>query len=98
MSEPSKKYIGMDNDLNGGMTDIGKIIRDARVFGLISESETCEGWLAQGIESLWVKVDAEWEKYGFLVGRLPEDIRQRFMRIHGEAVEKAKAAGWEAEC
>jgi len=97
MSEPSKKYIGMDNDVNGGMTDIGKIIRDARVFGLIPESETCEGWLAQGIENLWVKVDAEWEKYGFLVGNLPEDIRQRFMRIHGEAVEKAKAAGWEAE-
>lgn len=76
------------------MTDTGKIIRDAWVFGLIPEDETCEGWLAQGIESLWVGVDRQWERYGFLVSNLPEELRERFMRIHNDAREKARAAGW----
>lgn len=93
----SKRYVGIDNDLNGGMTDTGKIIRDAWVFGLIPETETCEGWMAPGLEELWRKVNAEWEKYGFLVGNLPENLREKFMRIHNEAVERAKHAGWDAE-
>lgn len=92
-----KRYVGVHNDINGGMTDTAKIIRDAWVFGLIPESETCEGWLAAGIEDLWRRVDAEWEKYGFLVGRLPEELRERFLRIHGEALERARAAGWDGE-
>lgn len=90
-----RRYVGIDQDLNGGMTDTAKIIRDAWVFGLIPESETCEGWLAAGIEDLWRKVDGEWEKYGFLVSNLPDDLRANFMRIHDEAVTKAKAKGWE---
>ncbi len=93
----SKTYVGIDNDINGGMTDTGKIIRDAWVFGLIPESETCEGWLAAGVENLWQKVDAEWEKYGFLVGNLPDELRERFMRIHNNAVARAKEAGWHGE-
>lgn len=95
--QPSIKYVGIHSDINGGMTDTGKIIRDAWEFGIIPESETCEGWLAPGIEDLWRKVDAEWEKYGFLVGNLPEELRQRFLRIHDEAFEKAKASGWDAD-
>lgn len=92
-----KKYVGIDNDINGGMTDTGKIIRDAWVFGIIPESETCEGWLAPGIEELWRKVDAEWEKYGFLVGNLPDELRERFYRIHNEAFLHAKDVGWDAD-
>ncbi|HEY9164280.1 MAG TPA: hypothetical protein VIN57_06685 [Magnetovibrio sp.] len=90
-----KRYVGIDNDINGAMTDTAKIIRDAWVFGIIPETETCKGWVAQGIEDLWRKVDAEWEKYGFLVANLPDPIREKFMRIQSEAVEKAKANGWD---
>ena len=90
-----KRYVGIDNEINGAMTDTAKIIRDAWIFGIIPETETCEGWLASGIEDLWRKVDAEWEKYGFLVSNLPEDIREKFMRIQTEAVDKAKVAGWD---
>ncbi|MEZ5715262.1 MAG: hypothetical protein R3D85_08890 [Paracoccaceae bacterium] len=96
MNEP-KRYVGVDNDLNGGMTDTAKIIRDAQVFGLIPEDETCEGWLAAGIEDLWRKVNAEWEKHGFLVANLPEETRARFMAVHGAAMERARAAGWDAD-
>lgn len=92
-----KRYVGIDNEINGGMTDTGKIIRDAWVFGLIPETETCEGWLAAGIEDLWRKVNAEWERYGFLVSNLPDDLRSRFVRIHDEAMTKARAQGWDAD-
>lgn len=92
-----KKYVGIHNDLKGGMTDTGKIIRDAWVFGIIPESESCEGWLAAGIEDLWRKVNVEWGKYGFLVGNLPQELRERFMNIHNAALQRAKSAGWDAE-
>ncbi len=96
MLEP-KRYVGIDNDLNGGMTDTGKIIRDAWVFGIIEETETCEGWTLQGIEDLWRKNGERWEGYNFLVSQLPDDLKSRFMRIHDAAVAKAKAAGWDPE-
>jgi hypothetical protein len=97
MQAAQKTYVGIHMDINGGMTDTGKIIRDAWVFGIIPENETCEGWLAAGIESLWQKVDAEWEKYGFLVGNLSDALRERFYRIHNEAFLRAKSVGWDAE-
>jgi len=90
----TKRYVGINNDLHGGMTDTGKIIRDGWAFGLIGEDETCEGWLAHEIEGLWVKVNAEWEKYGFRVGAMPPELQERYMRIQAEALERAKAAGW----
>jgi hypothetical protein len=96
MSRPDR-YVGIDNDLNGGMTTIGKIIRDAWVFGLLDESETCKGWNLAGIDSLLDKVTAEWDKYGCLVSRLPPELFERHQRIHGEALAKARAAGWSGE-
>jgi hypothetical protein len=91
---PDRKYVGIHNDANGGMTDTGKIIRDAWVFGLIPEEETCEGWLVPGIEDLWQKVNAEWEKYGFLVGNLPDELKQKYLRIQQQAVQRARKVGW----
>lgn len=96
-NKETKKYVGIHNDKFGGMTDTGKIIRDAWVFGIIPESETCEGWLAQGIQGLWEKTSAEWKKHGFLVSNLPDELRERFDRIQAEAIERAKHAGWDPE-
>ena len=96
MAKPDK-YVGINNEINGGMTAIGKIIRDAWVFELIPESETCEGWNFAGIDGLLQKVNAEWDKYGCLVSHLPEELRQRHERIHAEALRKARAEGWSGE-
>ncbi len=89
-----RRYVGIDKEINGGMTDTAKIIRDAWVFGIIPETETCEGWLPGGIEDLWQKVTGEWEKYGFRVAALPDELRERFMRIQNEAMQKARSQGW----
>lgn len=96
MDKP-KQYVGLDNEVNGGMTTIGKIIRDAQVFGLIDENETCEGWNLAGVDALLQKVNAEWDKYGCLVSLLPENLAKRHREIHGAAFERAKAAGWSGE-
>lgn len=96
MKQPIK-YEGIYNDQFGGMTDTGKMIRHAWAFGLIPETETCEGWLVAGIEALWQQVNTEWEKYGFLVSNLPPELRERFERIQNEAVTRARGEGWDPE-
>jgi hypothetical protein len=96
MSRPDR-YVGINNDINGGMTTIGKIIRDAWVFGLLDESETCEGWNLAGIDALLDKVNAEWDKYGCLVSQLPPKLFERHQKIHAEAVVRARAAGWSGD-
>jgi len=96
MSKPDT-YVGIDNDINGGMTTIGKLIRDAWVFELIPETETCKGWNFAGIDALLDKVNVEWDKYGCLVSQLPKQLFERHQKIHNEGFEKAKAAGWSGE-
>ena len=96
MSKP-ERYIGINNDLNGGMTSIGKIIRDAWVFNLIEETETCEGWNLAGIDALLQKVNAEWDKYGCMVSQLPEHLATRHQKIHAVAIQKARESGWSGE-
>ena len=93
MAKPDR-YVGVNKDIHGGMTTIGKVIRDAWVFELIPETETCEGWNLAGIDALLQKVNTEWDKYGCLVSYLPETVAERHNRIHGNAIAVAKAAGW----
>lgn len=90
-------YVGINNEVNGGMTTIGKIIRDAWVFGLLEETQTCEGWNIAGIDALLDKVNAEWDKYGCLASQLPAELYERHQRIHNMAIEYAKTAGWSGE-
>lgn len=93
MARPDK-YVGINNEINGGMTTIGKIIRDAWVFEIIEETETCEGWNFAGVDALLDKVNVEWDKYGCLVSQLPDELRERHQKIHNAAIENAKKAGW----
>ena len=92
-----KVYMGINNDPQGAMNPTGNIIRDAWVFGIIPETETCEGWLPQGIDSLYDKVTAAWEPYGHLVSCLPPELRERHQRIYDEAVRSARDKGWDPE-
>jgi hypothetical protein len=39
MANKPKIYVGINNEINGGMTSIGKVIRDGWVFGLLDESD-----------------------------------------------------------
>ncbi|MGB5454510.1 MAG: hypothetical protein WBO73_05045 [Gammaproteobacteria bacterium] len=90
-----KNYCGIHNDHFGGMTPIGTVIRDAWVFGIIPETETCENWDQGQMQLIQEQTRAEWDKYGCLVSNLPDDIKQRHAEIHSRAISKAKAQGWD---
>jgi hypothetical protein len=90
-------YVGLDADYFGGMTPTGTVIRDAFVFGLLPETETCVGWTYGRIEELYDRVSKAWEPYGNLASLLPEDLRKRHERIFGDAIARARALGWAPE-
>ena len=76
------------------MTTVGTIIRDAWVFGILPEDETCEGWNYDRIEVVYDKVTEPWAPFGHMASRLPEKLRQHHARIYGDAMQAARAAGW----
>jgi hypothetical protein len=90
-------YVGIHADAYGGMTDLGRMIRDAWVFGILPEIETCKGWGRPQFDELYAKVHQAWEPYGHLVSRLPPELRARHERIYNEAVRRARELGWSPE-
>lgn len=92
-----QKYPGIDKDPNCGMNPTGNIIRDAWVFGILPETETCEGWTLQGIDSLYDKVSKAWEPYGHLPSRLPPELAARHRRIYDDATRRARDRGWDPD-
>ncbi len=97
MRRNSKSYIGIDKDPEGALNMTGNIIRDAWVFGLIPEEETCRGWSQQRIEDLYGQVSKAWEPYGGLPSRLPPELRERHQRIYAAAVANARELGWDPD-
>ena len=98
-------YVGLDNDENGGMTLIGRIIRDAWVFGLLPEGDTFAGRNAAEVQNLSDQVHRAWEPYGQLPSRMPPELAQRFDLVSFDprgvgasaAIAQARAQGWSAE-
>jgi hypothetical protein len=90
-------YAGIDHEDHHGMTMTGRIIRDAWVFGILPEGEGFAGKGAGDLQNLFEAVHKAWESYGQLPSRLPAELAERHARIHAEAVERAKAMGWNAE-
>lgn len=92
-----RRYVGIDRDRYGGMTPTGNIIRDAWVFGILPEAETCAGWDYARIEKLYDQVTDARERYGHRVSNLPPDLRSRHQRIYDDAVKRARDFGWEPD-
>lgn len=90
-----KIYAGIDKDPKGAMNPTGNIIRDAWVFGLLPETETCAGWTVQRIDALYEQVYREWERFGHLASRLPPELAERHRRIYDAAIARAKQMGWD---
>ena len=87
-------YVGIEQDSDAGLTHLGRIIRDAWVFGILPESETCAGWSSAQMQSLYEKVYAAWEPYAHLPSRLPDDLRKRHTYFYSMAITQAKKEGW----
>lgn len=90
-------YAGVDRDANNGLTHLGRVVRDAWVFGILPETEMCTGWDAARMQGLYEQVYAAWEPYAHLPSRLPPALRERHGRLYGEAIAAALKQGWDAE-
>lgn len=90
----TKIYPGIDKHSYGAMNPTANIIRDAWVFGIIPESETCAGWTLQRLNNLYDNVHKAWRPYGHMVSNLPEELRARHARIYSAAISTARAQGW----
>jgi hypothetical protein len=97
MAKDDKTYVGIDEDLENGMTPTARLVLDARVLGLIADDETCRGWNVQGIQSLYDRVSAAWERYGHLPSRLPDELRQKHARLFEAAIAIARQNGWDPD-
>jgi len=95
MMKPSV-YAGLEQDSHG-ITQLGRIVLDARVFGLIADEENCAGWNLQRMQVLASQVEARWDDYGNLPSRLPDDLRARHAEFYARATERARARGWDPE-
>jgi hypothetical protein len=93
----SKVYEGIHNDRYGGMTHTGSIIKDAWIYGVLPETETCEGWTIARLDALYGEVEAARQQHGYTVRELPPEIRERHERIHREAIARARDLGWDAD-
>jgi hypothetical protein len=93
---PAYSYPGLYRDLYGGMTDIGAIIKDAWVLGLLDESEDGRGWPLAKIRELHARVEAAWAPYEHQANRLPPVLRDRYLRIHEAAAVRSRDRGWAA--
>ncbi|TCJ12237.1 hypothetical protein EZJ19_12910 [Parasulfuritortus cantonensis] len=91
-----QKYVGFFNDKHG-ITQLGRIVLDGWLFGLIPETEDCSGWELGRMQALTERVEKEWDKYGNLPSRLPDDLRRRHSELYDRAVSDARGKGWNPE-
>ncbi|HYP67984.1 MAG TPA: hypothetical protein VEP67_06970 [Thiobacillaceae bacterium] len=91
-----EKYVGFRNDKHG-MTQLGRIVLDGWLFGIIPETEDCAGWDLGRMQTLMEKVEIEWDKYGNLPSRLPPELKLRHTDIYARATAVARQKGWNPE-
>ncbi|MDP1652878.1 MAG: hypothetical protein Q8L56_09175 [Rhodocyclaceae bacterium] len=96
MKEKNLTYCGLAED-GHGITQLGRIVLDARVFGLISDTEDCAGRDLPRMQMLMQQVEERWDAYGNLPSRLPDELRARHAAIYAEATERARQQGWDPE-
>jgi hypothetical protein len=89
-------YTGLHNDKHG-LTQLGRIVLDAWLFGLIPETEDCTSWPVGRMQSLMEQVQVEWDKYANLPSRLPPDLFRRHGELYEQAIRTARAKGWDPE-
>ncbi|TSA22687.1 MAG: hypothetical protein D4R70_01335 [Betaproteobacteria bacterium] len=92
----SNTYVGLHHD-NHGITQLGRMVLDSWVFGILPENEDCSGWDLGRMQLLMDKISVEWDKYANLPSRLPPELQQRHTEIYAKAVAAARTKGWDPE-
>lgn len=92
----SNTYVGFHHDSHG-ITQLGRIVLDGWLFGLIPETEDCTGWELGRMQLLMDQTSEEWDKYANLPSRLPPDLKRRHAEIYDKAIAHARTKGWNPE-
>lgn len=95
MTNP-KIYCGFYEDRHG-ITQLGRVVLDGWVFGLLPENEDCAGWELGRMQALMERIQQEWDRHGGLPGRLPPELRERHEKIYEKAMGEARRKGWDPE-
>lgn len=90
-------YAGVNDDADGGLTPLGRIVIDAWLFGLLPEEETCSGWTMEQMQVLYEKVYAAWEPYAHLPSALPPELRERHALFYEQRIALARNQGWDTD-
>lgn len=91
---PDYRYPGLRDDPLAGISDIGALIRDAWVLGVLPEQQDCRGWSLERLRALRREVARAWRPYQSRPARLPAGLRERYLRIHGRHTRAAREQGW----
>ena len=89
-------YPGLHHDKHG-LTQLGRIVIDGWLFGLIPGSEDCTGWSGGRMQDLMERVQNEWDQYANLPSRLPPHLLKRHGELYDRAIQTARARGWDPE-
>jgi hypothetical protein len=92
----ASRYVGFHQDKHG-ITQLGRVVLDGWLFGFIPESEDCAGWEIGRMQALMDQEAREWDKYGNLPSRLPDDLRRRHADLYERAMAEARGKGWDPE-
>jgi len=96
MKDNNPSYCGFNEDVHG-ITMLGRIVLDAWLFGLLPREEDCAGWDLARMQTLMRQIEAQWDQYGNLPSRLPDELRQRHTELYAWATERARKRGWNPE-
>lgn len=96
MKDNNPIYSGFNEDAHG-ITMLGRIVLDAWLFGLIPREEDCAGWDLARMQTLMRQIETQWDQYGNLPSRLPEQLRQRHTELYAWATQRARQRGWNPE-
>ena len=92
----TNNYVGYHQDKHG-ITQLGRVVLDGWLFGLIPPQQDCAGWGIGRMQGLMEQVQAEWDRHGNLPGRLPTELRQRHAELYERAMREARTRGWDPE-
>lgn len=91
-----KVYCGFNAD-NHGITQLGRVVLDAWLFGLLPETEDCAGWDSQRMQLLMQQVEERWDEYRGLPSMLPPELLAKHTELYSWATERARNRGWDPE-
>jgi hypothetical protein len=94
MEKPT--YPGFNADTHG-ITQLGRVVLDGWLFGLIPDDEDCAGWDKQRMQVLTNNIEARWDEYGNLPSRLPPELLARHTELYEWATNRARNRGWNPE-